>query len=117
MVEFLLCIVVQLEGKTPKKYGLLLNNDDRYKDVKRELSKYCGLVCSKLLLVEIFGASVKVGSMKHCFDYFPVDPEIAGFCILLVCLSVSRPKLLLADSFINSNPQIMMKIHLAPFSF
>lgn len=52
-------IVVQLEGKTPKKYGLLLNNDDRYKDVKRELSKYCGLVCSKLLLVEIFGASVK----------------------------------------------------------
>ena len=55
-----LCLVVHLEGSTPTKYGLLLNNDDRYKDVKRELSKYCGLVCSQLLLVEIFGASVKV---------------------------------------------------------
>lgn len=55
-----LCLVVHLEGSTPTKYGLLLNNDDRYKDLKRELSKYCGLVCSQLLLVEIFGASVKV---------------------------------------------------------
>ena len=64
------CVVVRLEGKTPTKYGLLLNNDDRYKDVKRELSKYCGLVCSQVLLVEIFGASVKVGRMKHCFGYF-----------------------------------------------
>ena len=44
----------------PTKYGLLLSNDDRYKDVKRELTKYCGLVSSQLLLVEIFGASVKV---------------------------------------------------------
>lgn len=52
-------IVIHLEGTTPTKYGLLLNNDDRYKDVKRELSKYCGLSCSQLLLVEIFGASVK----------------------------------------------------------
>lgn len=52
-------IVVHLEGTTPTKYGLLLNNDDRYKDVKRELSKYSGLVSSQLLLVEIFGASVK----------------------------------------------------------
>lgn len=54
------CIVVHLEGFTPTKYGLLLNNDDRYKAVKRELSKYCGLVSSQLLLVEIFGASVRV---------------------------------------------------------
>lgn len=53
-------LVVHLEGSMPTKYGLLLNNDDRYKDVKRELSRYCGLVCSQLLLVEIFGASVKV---------------------------------------------------------
>ena len=53
-------VVIHLEGTTPTKYGLLLNNDDRYKDVKRELSKYCGLSCSQLLLVEIFGASVKV---------------------------------------------------------
>ncbi|KAM7433841.1 Transcription elongation factorSPT6 [Porites harrisoni] len=52
-------IVVHLEGSTPTKYGLLLNNDDRYKAVKRELSKYCGLVSSQLLLVEIFGASVR----------------------------------------------------------
>ena len=53
-------VVIHLEGTTPTKYGLLLNNDDRYKDVKRELSNYCGLSCSQLLLVEIFGASVKV---------------------------------------------------------
>ena len=58
-----LCLVVHLEGSTPTKYGLLLNNDDRYKDLKRELSNYCGLVCSQLLLVEIFGASVKVACL------------------------------------------------------
>lgn len=59
------CIVVHLEGSTPTKYGLLLNNDDRYKAVKRELSKYCGLVSSQLLLVEIFGASVRVKYILH----------------------------------------------------
>ena len=59
------CIVVHLEGSTPTKYGLLLNNDDRYKAVKRELSKYCGLVSSQLLLVEIFGASVRVKHILH----------------------------------------------------
>jgi len=58
--------VVHLEGTTPTKYGLLLNNDDRYKDVKKELSKYCGLVSSQLLLVEIFGASVKVAGGVEC---------------------------------------------------
>lgn len=60
MLHILSHVVIHLEGTTPTKYGLLLNNDDRYKDVKRELSKYCGLSCSQLLLVEIFGASVKV---------------------------------------------------------
>lgn len=60
MLHILSHVVIHLEGTTPTKYGLLLNNDDRYKDVKRELSNYCGLSCSQLLLVEIFGASVKV---------------------------------------------------------
>lgn len=101
------CVVVRLEGKTPTKYGLLLNNDDRYKDVKRELSKYCGLVCSQVLLVEIFGASVKVGRMKHCFGYFPVDPEIAPFCVLLLNLPVRRLKLLFAEFFISWNLQYL----------
>lgn len=69
-----LCLVVHLEGSTPTKYGLLLNNDDRYKDVKRELSKYCGLVCSQLLLVEIFGASVKVAChMEHVIVPYFLD--------------------------------------------
>ena len=67
-----LCLVVHLEGTTPTKYGLLLSNDDRYKDVKRELSKYCGLVSSQLLLVEIFGASVKVESTLF-YGAYPVN--------------------------------------------
>lgn len=72
-------VVIHLEGTTPTKYGLLLNNDDRYKDVKRDLSKYCGLSCSQLLLVEIFGASVKV----LCRCEILVQVPIAGKCAVL----------------------------------
>ena len=52
--------VLHLRGSTPTKYGLLLNQDDKYKAVKKELCKYCGLAASQLLLVEVFGACIKV---------------------------------------------------------
>ena len=52
--------VIHLEGTTPTKYGLLLSNDSRYKVLKKELSKLCGLDPTQLLLVEIFGSTVKV---------------------------------------------------------
>lgn len=103
-------VVIHLEGTTPTKYGLLLNNDDRYKDVKRELSKYCGLSCSQLLLVEIFGASVKV-----LCRYETVVTSVSAHCrkiavLETVCgkyLSVSHLKsglfLFFRESFLYKN--------------
>ncbi|XP_031572210.1 ubiquitin carboxyl-terminal hydrolase 32-like [Actinia tenebrosa] len=52
-------VFVPLEGVTPTKYGLLLDNDDKYKAIKKGLSKYCNIDPKNLLLVEVYGATVK----------------------------------------------------------
>ncbi|XP_048582551.1 ubiquitin carboxyl-terminal hydrolase 32-like isoform X2 [Nematostella vectensis] len=56
---FIEIVVVPLSGATPVKYGLLLNNDDKYKAVRKELAKLCVINVAQLLLVEVYGATVK----------------------------------------------------------
>ena len=53
--------VIHLHGSTPTKYGLLLNQDDKCRAVKKQLATYSGLPVASLLLVEVFGACIKVG--------------------------------------------------------
>ncbi|XP_028419298.1 ubiquitin carboxyl-terminal hydrolase 32-like, partial [Dendronephthya gigantea] len=53
------CIVVTLDGSVPIKYGLLLNTDDNYKMLKKQLAKLCSLTPSQLLMAELLGASIK----------------------------------------------------------
>ncbi|CAH0394748.1 unnamed protein product [Bemisia tabaci] len=52
-------IVVRLDGSVPVKYGLRINVDEKYSDVKNQLSALCGIAANHLKLVEIQNAQIK----------------------------------------------------------
>ena len=52
--------VVRLDGSQPVRYGLKLEVDEKYRLMKEQLSELCGVPYSRLLLVEVYGALVKV---------------------------------------------------------
>ncbi|XP_077995197.1 ubiquitin carboxyl-terminal hydrolase 32-like isoform X2 [Glandiceps talaboti] len=52
-------VVIRLDGSIPKKYGLRLNMEDKYKDLKQNLSGLCDLTPQQILLVEVFGAMIR----------------------------------------------------------
>ncbi|XP_074640674.1 ubiquitin carboxyl-terminal hydrolase 32-like [Tubulanus polymorphus] len=52
-------IVMKLDGSVPVKYGLRLNMDEKYKTLKKQLSLLSDIPQEQLLLVEIYGATVK----------------------------------------------------------
>jgi len=49
-----------LNGSLPTKYGLRLNIDEKYAQLKKQLSELCGIPAEEMLLVELLGASVRV---------------------------------------------------------
>ena len=57
-------LVVTLDGSVPIKYGLLLNTDDNYKKLKKQLAKLCCLTPAQLLMAELIGASIKVNMRR-----------------------------------------------------
>ncbi|CAL1537349.1 unnamed protein product, partial [Lymnaea stagnalis] len=52
-------IVQKLDGSVPVKYGLRLNMDEKYKTLKREVSKLSNIPVEELLIVEVSGPIVK----------------------------------------------------------
>ena len=58
-------LVVTLDGSVPIKYGLLLNTDDNYKMLKKQLAKLCCLTPAQLLMAELIGASIKVRIIRY----------------------------------------------------
>lgn len=42
------------------RYGLKLELDDKYRQLKRALSQLCGLDCDRMLLVEVYGGIIRV---------------------------------------------------------
>ncbi len=56
----LCCVVMFLDGRQPVKYGLRLEIDDKYHQLKEELGKLCGVSHSKLLLVEVYSSNIRV---------------------------------------------------------
>lgn len=52
--------VVRLDGSQPVRYGLKLEMDDKYRSLKQSLSDLCGIPGSRLLLVEVYGAMIRV---------------------------------------------------------
>ena len=51
---------MKLNGSVPVKYGVRLNMDEKYRTLKKQLSELSGIPAMQILLVEIFGALVKV---------------------------------------------------------
>lgn len=49
-----------LDGRQPVKYGLKLEIDEKYRLLKEELAKLCGLPSSRILLVEMYASNIRV---------------------------------------------------------
>lgn len=52
-------LVVLLDGSVPIKYGLRLNSDSKYFDLKKELSSLCLLDSELMLICELSGSQIK----------------------------------------------------------
>ncbi|XP_063368814.1 ubiquitin carboxyl-terminal hydrolase 32 [Cydia amplana] len=51
-------IVMLLDGSVPVKYGVLVNSEGTYFDLKKKLSELCGLVPESMIIVELNGATI-----------------------------------------------------------
>ncbi|KAG8282223.1 Ubiquitin carboxyl-terminal hydrolase 32 [Homalodisca vitripennis] len=52
--------VLRLDGSVPTKYGLRLNMDDKYANLKQNLSTLCNIPPSYMKLAELTGSQIKV---------------------------------------------------------
>lgn len=68
-------VVTRLDGSVPIKYGIRLNMDEKYKALKKELSRLTSIPPDQILFVEIMGPIVKV-IPDSCYS-FP--------CFISVC--------------------------------
>lgn len=53
-------LVIRLDGSVPVKYGLRLNNDEKYGALKNALSSLCGIPPHLMKLAEVQNAVIKV---------------------------------------------------------
>ena len=49
-----------LDGRQPMKYGLRLEMDEKYEQLKEELAKLCEIPPARLLLVEMYASNIRV---------------------------------------------------------
>ena len=56
----MVCPVVRLDGSQPVRYGLKLEVDEKYRAALNALSELTGIRKCNLLLVEIYGAMIRV---------------------------------------------------------
>ncbi|KAL7986941.1 hypothetical protein Chor_005860 [Crotalus horridus] len=60
-------IVTKLDGTTPVRYGLRLNMDEKYSDLKKHLSELCALKPDQILLAEVHSSNIKsTNGMINC---------------------------------------------------
>jgi len=52
-----------LDGRQPVRYGLKMEIDDRYSQLKEELSRLCGVPSGRLLLAEVASSLFRVSSL------------------------------------------------------
>ncbi|CAI8055035.1 Ubiquitin carboxyl-terminal hydrolase 32 [Geodia barretti] len=120
-------VVVRLDGSQPVRYGLKLEVDDKYRALLATLSRLTGIKKSNLLLVEMFGATIRsfppdstkirsqLGGWLYAFE-IPDPPPPPSFrtTTTSVPLPSLQPPSLLActsSSSSSSRPQ-----HLGPAS-
>lgn len=61
MESFALCevLVLRLSGDAPVKYGLRLNSEARYAELKDNLERLCDIPASRLLLAEVASSQIR----------------------------------------------------------
>ena len=59
-----------LDGRQPVKYGLKMEIDDRYSQLKEELSRLCGIPSGRLLLAEIASSLFRVSIVGESYDHY-----------------------------------------------
>lgn len=61
MESFTLCevLVIRLSGETPIKYGLRLNSEAKYAELKDHLEKLCKVPAHRLLLAEVASSQIR----------------------------------------------------------
>lgn len=52
--------VMFLDGRQPVKYGLRLEMDEKYEQLKEKLTELCEVPSSRLLLVEMYASNIRV---------------------------------------------------------
>lgn len=57
---FLFLLVMFLDGRQPVRYGLKLEIDEKYRQLKEELEKLCGVSAARLLMVEVYASNIRV---------------------------------------------------------
>ena len=57
---FIFVAVIKLDGSVPVKYGLRLNSEGRYCDVKQQLHILTGIPPHQIMLSELANAQIKV---------------------------------------------------------
>ena len=61
-MNVIISIVKRIDGLTPVKYGLCLDTNLKYRELKRELSSLSGIPTHQLVMVMIIGPVVEVSS-------------------------------------------------------
>lgn len=51
--------VIRLNGEVPAKYGLRLNSEAKYFELKQQLQSLCGIPPERLLLAEVACSQIK----------------------------------------------------------
>lgn len=59
LIENVRIAVIRLDGSVPVKYGLRLNSESKYADLKAELSKLCQLGAELMLVCELFNSQIR----------------------------------------------------------
>jgi ubiquitin carboxyl-terminal hydrolase 6/32 len=52
--------VTLLDGSTPVKYGLRLNSESKYWDLKKQMSTMCPLDADQMIICELKGSQIKL---------------------------------------------------------
>ncbi|XP_006811225.1 ubiquitin carboxyl-terminal hydrolase 32-like [Saccoglossus kowalevskii] len=109
-------VVIRLDGTVPMKYGLRLNMEDKYKDLKQYLSELCDLTPQQLLLVEVFGAMIRslpsdgqkvrtaLGGYLYAYE-IPPPPQLT---------MSTHPKIISSETTVLSNSS--QKPHVEPLT-
>lgn len=68
-----------LDGHQPVKYGLRLEMDEKYQQLKEELADLCNVPASRLLIVEVYASNIRVSGGWGWWEGLLI---ISTFCLL-----------------------------------